>query len=96
MAEKAAGRFRSADPEDCQKGIEQVGVGTGFRADSARHQSNTRAGMIRFLQQFSTGEGDYTQSRKAWVDQTSMADLGAFVDLANAENKHGKAKKKQS
>ena len=52
--------------------------------------------MIRFLQQFSTGEGDYTQSRKAWVDQTSMADLGAFVDLANAENKHGKAKKKQS
>ena len=39
-----------------------------------------RAGMIRFLQQFSTGEGDYTQSRKAWVDQTSMADLGAFVD----------------
>ena len=55
-----------------------------------------RAGMIRFLQQFSTGEGDYTQSRKAWVDQTSMADLGAFVDLANAENKHGKAKKKQS
>ena len=55
-----------------------------------------RAGMIRFLQQFSTGEGDYTQSRKAWVDQTSMADLGALADLANAGNKRGKAKKKQS
>ena len=55
-----------------------------------------RAGMIRFLQQFSTGEGDYTQSRKAWVDQTSMADLGTLVDLANAGSKRGKAKKKQS
>ena len=39
-----------------------------------------RAGMIRFLQQFSTGEGDYTQSLKAWVHQTSMADLGAITN----------------
>ena len=34
-----------------------------------------RAGMIRFLQQFESGEGDYTIQRRAWVDYTSMADL---------------------
>ncbi len=53
-----------------------------------------RAGMIRFLQQYTTGEGDYTQSRKEWVDHMSMADLGALVDSANIGNKRGKAKKK--
>jgi hypothetical protein len=34
-----------------------------------------RAGMIRFLQQFETGSGDYAKERHAWVDQTSMEDL---------------------
>ena len=38
MAEEVAGRFRSADPEGCREGIEQVGVGTGIRADSARRE----------------------------------------------------------
>ena len=50
--------------------------------------------MIRFLQQFTAGEGDYTQSRKEWVDQMSLADLGAVVDSTNIGNKRGKAKKK--
>lgn len=27
-----------------------------------------RAGMIRFLQQFETGAGDYAAERHAWVD----------------------------
>ena len=31
-----------------------------------------RAGMIRFLQQFETGHGDYAKERHAWVDRTSM------------------------
>jgi hypothetical protein len=33
------------------------------------------AGMIRFLQQFETGTGDYARERHAWVDQTSLADI---------------------
>ena len=31
-----------------------------------------RAGMIRFLQQFETGAGDYTADRHAWVDATRL------------------------
>jgi hypothetical protein len=34
-----------------------------------------RAGMIRFLQQFDSGRGDYARGRHAWVDATSLADL---------------------
>lgn len=34
-----------------------------------------RAGMIRFLQQFGHGSGDYAKERHAWVDRTSIADL---------------------
>jgi hypothetical protein len=29
-------------------------------------------GMIRFLQQFETGSGDYARERHAWVDRTSL------------------------
>lgn len=34
-----------------------------------------RAGMIRFLQQFETGRGDYVLQRRAWVDATSLSEL---------------------
>jgi len=34
-----------------------------------------RAGMVRFLQQFEVGAGDYATERHEWVDQTSLADL---------------------
>ena len=34
-----------------------------------------RAGMIRFLQQFETGRGDYAAERRHWVDGQTMADL---------------------
>ena len=34
-----------------------------------------RAGMIRFLQQFETGDGDYAAQRRAWVDALSLDDL---------------------
>jgi hypothetical protein len=34
-----------------------------------------RAGMIRFLQQFETGRGDYASERHQWVDETSLSDL---------------------
>ena len=32
-----------------------------------------RAGMIRFLQQFETGAGDYAVDRHAWVDAKPLA-----------------------
>jgi hypothetical protein len=34
-----------------------------------------RAGMIRFLQQFQAGAGDYAHERHDWVDRTTLADL---------------------
>lgn len=34
-----------------------------------------RAGMIRFLQQFETGAGDYAIDRHTWVDATPLAAL---------------------
>jgi hypothetical protein len=34
-----------------------------------------RSGMIRFLQQFETGKGDYARERHSWVDQTSLNEL---------------------
>ena len=34
-----------------------------------------QAGMIRLLQQFETGTGDWARERHAWVDRTSLADI---------------------
>ena len=34
-----------------------------------------RAGMIRFLQQFETGAGDYAAERHQWVARTSLSEL---------------------
>ena len=36
-----------------------------------------RAGMIRFLQQFETGHGDYARARRSWVNETSLDDIRA-------------------
>jgi len=34
-----------------------------------------RAGMIRFLQQFETGQGDYARERHSWVYRTSLDEI---------------------
>jgi hypothetical protein len=34
-----------------------------------------KAGMIRFLQLFEHGGGDYARERHEWVDATSLADI---------------------
>jgi hypothetical protein len=34
-----------------------------------------RAGMIRFLQQFETGSGDYARARHEWVDRLKLDDV---------------------
>ena len=44
-----------------------------------------RAGMIRFLQQFETGSGDYAAQRHEWVDRLSLDEL---------QHQAGKARKR--
>ena len=34
-----------------------------------------KAGMIRFMQQFANGCGDYARERHSWVDQISLDDI---------------------
>jgi hypothetical protein len=33
------------------------------------------AGMIRFLQQFESGSGNYARERRKWVDRTTLDDI---------------------
>ena len=33
------------------------------------------ADALRFIQYFSPGQGNYTQARHAWLDQTSLDDI---------------------
>ena len=42
-----------------------------------------RADMIRFLQQFETGSGDYATERHDWADAATLADIAR-----QAENGH--------
>ncbi|MFO3797263.1 MAG: hypothetical protein ACK8QZ_08275 [Anaerolineales bacterium] len=36
-------------------------------------------GMIRFLQQFELGSGDYSKERHAWLDEYSVEDIAGMV-----------------
>ncbi len=36
-------------------------------------------GMIRFLQQFETGSGDYTKERSRWLTHTNIEDLAEKI-----------------
>ncbi len=36
-------------------------------------------GMVRFLQQFDAGSGDYTKERHQWQDGLSVADIMAQI-----------------
>ena len=36
-------------------------------------------GMVRFLQQFDAGSGDYTKDRHQWQDQLSVAEIMAQI-----------------
>jgi hypothetical protein len=46
-----------------------------------------RAGMIRFLQQFERGSGDYARERHDWVDRTSLEDLRALAGTKSSGRK---------
>jgi len=45
-----------------------------------------RAGMIRFLQQFDRGEGDYTSQRQRWVENISLDEIKCLA--AQSRRKH--------
>jgi hypothetical protein len=45
-----------------------------------------RAGLVRFVQQFETGRGDYARERREWVDSVSLEEL-------RAQSRHGAASK---
>jgi hypothetical protein len=49
-----------------------------------------RAGMIRFLQQFESGSGEYAQERHAWVDGTSLAELLTSAGVKPTKSKGGR------
>ena len=49
-------------------------------------------GMVRFMQQFETGRGDYAKQRHAWVDRTSLTALRRQVKAAQRRLK-GNAKR---
>ena len=37
-------------------------------------------GMIRFLQQFETGSGNYTKERKKWIQKMSIDEISKQID----------------
>jgi hypothetical protein len=44
------------------------------------------AGLIRFLQQFDQGEGDYTAERHRWLDGLTMDDILADIEKLRSSN----------
>lgn len=42
-------------------------------------------GMIRFLQQFDTGYGDYTKERHQWLDRVTLEEILADVEQLREE-----------
>ena len=53
---------------------------------AALHRELGIDGMIRFLQQFETGSGDYARERHAWVDQISLDDIRAAAIGKRSKN----------
>jgi hypothetical protein len=49
---------------------------TGLEALAARLGPD---GMVRFLQQFETGSGDYTKDRHQWLKEISVEKLAADI-----------------
>jgi hypothetical protein len=50
-------------------------------------------GMVRFLQMFSNGSGDYVKSRRKWVERTTLAEirkLAANLPPRQAHNKRSR------
>jgi hypothetical protein len=50
-------------------------------------------GMIRFMQQFETGQGDYSSDRHQWLDQYTVDDIAKMVREKKGSYKISKRKK---
>lgn len=50
-------------------------------------------GMIRFMQQFETGQGDYSIDRHQWLDQYTVDDIAKMVRERKGPYKASKRKK---
>jgi len=51
-------------------------------------------GMIRFMQQFEMGQGDYSKDRHQWIDQNSVADIANLVQEQKPTQKQRRPKSK--
>jgi hypothetical protein len=49
-----------------------------------------RVGMVRFLQQFETGLGDYAKERHEWVERVALDDLRARSSKRRSRKKPNK------
>lgn len=45
------------------------------------------AGMIRFLQQFETGSGNYAKTRQTWVDEISFDQIRSLTGRKKSSRK---------
>ncbi len=43
-------------------------------------------GMIRFMQQFSNGHGNYTEERHEWLDQMTVEEIMAQINARQEGN----------
>jgi hypothetical protein len=50
-------------------------------------------GMIRFMQQFEMGQGDYSKDRHAWLDRYTVDDIAKIVREKKAAYKTNRKKK---
>ena len=50
-------------------------------------------GMIRFMQQFEMGQGDYSKDRHQWLDQYTVDDIAEMVREKKGMYKTSKKKK---
>ena len=43
-------------------------------------------GMLRFMQQFDNGSGNYTEERSQWLDRFTLEDIVAEANRQNADS----------
>jgi hypothetical protein len=72
----------SVHKEMTQEEIRRVGL-------EALAQALGPIGMVRFLQQFVTGQGDFTEERQYWLGQTTVAELAGQIRAEGSKQQNG-------
>jgi hypothetical protein len=62
--------------------LEQIRM-TGLKALS---RELGPVGLVRFLQQFETGYGDYTSERHAWLSKHSVREISEEIERENRDD----------